>query len=233
MKIKLIYDYIISDTMNRTLKYIVIAFIFCQNLSVNGQNVSYSPYSVFGIGDIETADYSRNLGMGGVGIGLKSKESLNRLNPASYSGIDSLSFTLESSFSGRASHFYNGNSAQNNSLAGLKKLAVGFCVNSFWHTSAGVVPFSNMGYDMSMIKTTEGAPYNTYELNLTGNGSINRFYLANSFNLSKNLSVGVNLSFLFGTLTQDENITTSITNYNSTVETKSYLHRIYPDFGVQ
>jgi hypothetical protein len=221
--------------MNKNILAIIVFICFlCIGLQVKGQSTSYSPYSIFGIGDIENADYGRNLGMGGVGIGLKSFSSLNRVNPASYDGIDSLSFTLEASMSGRFSKFDNGVTTQNNTLAGFKKLALGFQVFPFWHTSAGVMPFSNMGYDISLYKQgIEGDPYNDYTINLTGAGSVNRYYLANSFRLIPEFSVGINVSLLFGTLTQDEKVLSDITSYTNTVETTTYLHRVYVDYGFQ
>jgi hypothetical protein len=231
MKIKHIYAYIISGMMNKIL--LTLSIILISTIRVEGQNVSYSPYSVFGIGDIDNNDYGKSQGMGGVGIGLKSSESLNRINPASYSGIDSLTFTLEASVSGRSSDFYDGSNRQINSLAGLKKLALGFRVFPFWYTSTGIIPFSNMGYNITSEKTIEGEPSSGYQLNLTGSGSLNRFYFGNAFRITPRLSVGINASFLFGTLTQDENIATNLSTYHNQVETKTYLHRIYLDYGFQ
>jgi hypothetical protein len=215
------------------LRILVFVCSFGLTLVAKGQNVTYSPYSIFGIGDIENQDYGRNSGMGGVGIGLKSLGSLNRINPASYSGIDSFSFTLETSLSGRISKFDNGNTQQNNTLAGLKKMALGFQVFRFWQVSAGIIPFSNMGYDITSTKTMDGTANATYNVNLTGNGSINRFYLGNSLKLNPHFSLGVNISFLFGTLTQDEIISSSYLSSNTNAETTTYLHSIYVDYGVQ
>jgi hypothetical protein len=222
------------DMKNKNiLRILVFVCSFGLSIAVKGQNVTYSPYSIFGIGEIENYDYGRNLGMGGVGIGLKSLGSLNRVNPASYSGIDSFSFTLETSLSARSSNFYDGVNRQKNILAGLKKMALGFQVSRYWQVSAGIIPFSNMGYDITTTKTMDGAPNIPYKVNLTGNGSINRFYLGNSIKLNQHISLGVNISFLFGTLTQNETVSSAYLSSNSTAQTTTYLHRIYMDYGFQ
>jgi hypothetical protein len=207
--------------------------LFFPTWNIFGQNVSYSPYTVFGIGDIENSDYGRYSGMGGVGTALKSKESLNRVNPASYMGLDSLTYTLETSITGKSSRYSDGITNQTNSLAGLKKMAMGFQIAPYWKTSVGMIPFSNMGYDISEVKETEGQPDINYLIKLTGSGSINRFYWGNAFKLTPKLSIGANISFLFGTLTQNETVSTIVSTSSNDVKTSTYLHRIYLDYGFQ
>ena len=51
----------------------------------------FSPYSVYGVGDLHTPGTAWNAGMGGVGIAARSKRFVNILNPASVTSRDSLS----------------------------------------------------------------------------------------------------------------------------------------------
>ena len=44
---------------------------------------AYSPYSMFGIGDISKQGSAYNMSMGGVGIATRDKRAVNYLNPAS------------------------------------------------------------------------------------------------------------------------------------------------------
>ena len=53
------------------------------------QNNTISPYSKYGIGLYEQTGYGRNISMGGTGIGLRSANNVNNINPASYASIDS------------------------------------------------------------------------------------------------------------------------------------------------
>ena len=55
-------------------------------LSLHAQDGAYTgftPYSIFGIGDIFTQGSAYNKGMGGVGIATRNKRYINYLNPAS------------------------------------------------------------------------------------------------------------------------------------------------------
>ena len=58
----------------------------------NGTNSSYSRY---GLGLLCDQSQGYNRSMGGVGQALRSGNRLNKLNPASYSAIDSLSFLFD------------------------------------------------------------------------------------------------------------------------------------------
>ena len=48
---------------------------------------TFSPYSFYGIGDLENPVTAASRGMGGVGIGFRSDKAMNLQNPASYSAI--------------------------------------------------------------------------------------------------------------------------------------------------
>jgi hypothetical protein len=200
--------------------------------SLNAQNTTYSPYTLFGIGELETRDLGRNSGMGNVGIGMKSAQSLNRLNPASYSGLDSLTFTFEVSLVGKYSKYSNANISQRNSMANLKKLAMGFRISKFWAASLGLAPFSNVGYNITKNKTIEGSQEN-YTVNLTGDGGINQVYMGNSVRVFKNLSLGVNVSLLFGTLNHKEEVLSGVSSTNPYIERETYIHRFNFDYGFQ
>jgi len=51
-----------------------------------------SPYSRFGIGDIENLNIGRSNGMGGIALGLRLPYEINPSNPASYSAIPNKTF---------------------------------------------------------------------------------------------------------------------------------------------
>ena len=65
----------------------------------------------------------------------------------------------------------------------------------------------------------------TYSL-FEGSGGLYRCYLTNAFALTKNLSVGVNLGIILGTVTQSE------TQESAIVEYESSKRAFYADFGV-
>ena len=61
----------------------------------NGTYGAYTPYSIFGIGEISKQGTAYNKSMGGVGIASRSNRFINYLNPASVTARDSLSFMAD------------------------------------------------------------------------------------------------------------------------------------------
>ena len=113
---------------NNRRVFIVSLFIVFVCNTLNAQT-TYSPYSMLGIGEIETRDYSRTSGMAGVGVGIRDYDYLNPLNPAGLTALDSLRFIFDISGSVRQSSFssksksesaFNGNFFQ---IAVLLKLS--------------------------------------------------------------------------------------------------------------
>ncbi len=95
---------------------------------------------------------------------------------------------------------------QTSNYTSLAYLKFGFPVTKWWGSSFGLLPYSNVGYNISTndyLQNIGNVNY-TYE----GQGGINRVYLGNAFKLiDSTLSIGVNASYLFGTL---DNINTAV-----------------------
>ena len=70
-------------------------------------------------------------------------------------------------------------------------------------------------------------PGSYYTSTFEGYGGLSKVYLTNAFMLGKNLSVGVNVSYIFGN--------TKLTESQSSisVENRMYTHAFYADFGLQ
>lgn len=200
-------------------------------ISANGQ-ITSSPYSMFGAGTIEAPGFGTSQAMGGAGIALPSGTFLNSLNPASYSGIDSLSFLYEFGAFMKYTDYNSSGSNQDRIDGNFNYIAFGFRVNSWWASSLGIIPYSSVGYTIDTQGTIEGTR-TTYNRNFTGSGGINKFYIANAFHLTKNLSIGVNTSFLFGSINQVETGSDNLSLSDYTVTTKKYIRNLYADFGLQ
>ena len=74
----------------------------------DGAFTGFTPYSIFGIGDIQTQGSAYNLGMGGVGIATRNKRVINYINPASITARDSLAFMADMSLSQKNTFFSQG-----------------------------------------------------------------------------------------------------------------------------
>ena len=79
-------------------RILLIAFSLLCVLPLSAQNEaynSYSPYSMFGIGDISRQGSAYNKSMGGVGIATRDKRALNYLNPAAVTARDKKTFMAD------------------------------------------------------------------------------------------------------------------------------------------
>lgn len=221
--------------MNRLISIAYISTLFILLLILpflgNAQN-TVSPYSIFGPGEIRSGGFGANLGMGGTGIALESDNNLNSLNPASCAGMDSLKLIFEFGLQGKAYNISNSNQSLSGFEANLAYFALGFKYTKWMAGSFGMMPFSTVGYSINRTNYIEGTN-EQYISNYVGSGGITRFYFANAIKLLKKLSLGINTSYLFGPLIQEEYITGSTLVPEMMIERKDFLRSFYFDFGLQ
>jgi len=193
---------------------------------VEAQTGTSSPFSIFGIGEIETRDFGRTLGMGNVGIGYQSENFLNRRNPAALSGIDTLRFILDVSAAFKLSEFHTSADKHLTNNFSFKNLAIGVRVTKGWTTSVGLGPYSNVGYQLKKPVEIVGA--NDYlDSDFSGSGGVNKFYWANAYELFRGFSLGVTSSYIFGNISHNEDL--DIISIKNTYS----INKMYFDFGAQ
>ena len=199
--------------MNKLVVGLAAVLLFCSPVYTFSQSSTNSPYSYFGIGETEASDIGRTAGMGGIGIGVASGRMLNKANPASYSSLDSLAFLLDISLSLKSSDYRNSKGSFSTLNGGLKKFALGFRASPYWAMSVGVKPFSSVGYNVVQTKLIEGST-DPYTVTFTGDGGLTQLYFGNSFKLTKHLAVGVNASYIMGSIAKQEVYTSNnFSNY--------------------
>lgn len=179
----------------RNVSQAVLALVFvCIMFPSLAQVRINSPYSMFGPGEVKGNDYFRNMSMGGISQGFRSNVSVNYLNPASYTAIDSLSFVFEGTvFSHIYQQQYN-NQSQTSSYSAMGNLNFAFPVTPRLRMAAGLMPYSQIGYKISESQQLDGVTHYLYE----GSGGINKVYLGAGVKLFGGLSAGINASYLFG-----------------------------------
>lgn len=201
------------------------------NQSYSGTN---SPYSQYGLGELADQSSGFNRGMNGLGLAFREHNQVNQLNPASYSSIDSLSFIFDVGISGQLTNFKEGNKKVNARNADFDYLVAGFRAFRHVGVSIGLIPFSSIGYKYSSKGYTNADKSVSYTNTYRGNGGLHQVYLGVGWELVKNLSIGANVSYMWGDYER------AITNeYN--VATINTLRKYYTasvsnyklDFGAQ
>lgn len=183
------------------LRLPILFCLFFLNMAVFSQIRIVSPYSRFGIGDMADNNNAWNMSMGQLGIGLRNSHHVNYTNPASYSAFDSLSFVFEGGINGEFVTLKSDYQNVSRNYASLGYLLFGMPVNKWWKTSLGLVPFSDVGYNVANYEeyVNSGTVVRLY----SGSGGISRLFWGNSFRLFKNFSIGANISYLFGSMDRE------------------------------
>lgn len=166
-----------------------------------------SPYSIFGIGYLENNSMGPSRAMGGTGIAFLSGMSINPMNPASYSGLDSLVSIFEVGIFGKYTSYSTETEKQSLVNANLKYVVMGFRINPWLATSFGFSPYSSVGYHINTYSPVEGTAQE-YLKTYTGSGGVNQVYFGTSVKILKNLSLGFNAAYLFGNITRTESSAT-------------------------
>ena len=173
----------------------------------NGAYNGFSPYSVYGVGDLHAPGTAYNATMGGVGIAARSRRFVNTMNPASITARDSLSFMADFGLSGKASLFTQGDLKGTKTLFNINDFVISFPMWRKTAFMAGIAPFSDTGFSMSYIdNVTEGEHSigytGTRAYGAYGDGGLNQFFAGASVLLWNRLSLGVQYNLLFGTISK-------------------------------
>ncbi|MBI9064875.1 MAG: hypothetical protein JEZ14_23010 [Marinilabiliaceae bacterium] len=218
---------------NKFLAYLIVWSLFLVPLQSMAQSSTASPYSMYGIGMLNMKGDVINAGMGHTGVAMKSQGYLNTLNPASYSAIDSLSFLFNVQASGSFGYYETNSQSQTNFAANIDGLSFGFKVSDNWGMNIGFAPYSTIGYTIQSEKYFIGTE-NTYPVEYTGEGGLTQVYWGNGIQLFKGFSLGVNLSFVWGSI---ENIETSyypiITGETIHNRKSHHVNNLYLEYGFQ
>jgi len=214
--------------------FLLAALTILSTTFLFGQSLTNSPYSRYGIGEIDSRGFSMNKSMGNLSTSLRKPNQINYLNPASIGAQDTMSFIFDIGISGISKTLSNSSANSLYQNFYFDHLAMSFPLKRWWFVSVGLVPYSRKGYNIQTIEPdvvndTTDAVYNFY-----GNGGINQLYLSNSFSIYKNIHVGLNISYLFGSIEQYNILSLDDKNSYSTVNIdKSTLKKIAFDFGLQ
>jgi len=207
---------------NKLLLLVLASIFFAQ--FTNSQNNTNSPYTRFGYGEISDTNNGEQRAMGGVSIGSRSGTSINTVNPASYSSVDSMTFMFDIGSSAIISRFSDLTKSNQTFNANLEYITMQFPLSKKVGFSAGLLPYSFSGYnfytnDTTYLLNTSKRDTVPYSKTFIGTGGFSQVYMGISANLFNHLSLGVNAYYIYGTINNYRDLTFSTTSgYTSTTE---------------
>lgn len=196
------------------------------------QNNTNSPYTRYGYGQLADQGSGNSKAMGGIAYGLRDKYQTNFVNPASYTAIDSLTFIFDGGVSLQNTNLSDGKLKMNAKNSSFDYITMQFRLGKWAAMSLGLLPYSNVGYNMAEYNA-QGEASN--QVTYSGDGGMHQLYLGAGFKIFKNLSVGANISYLWGDVTRQRNLQFSESSSARTILTTSNvsLKSYKLDFGAQ
>ena len=217
-------------------KILLVAFIGLASIAYSQTNTN-SPYSRFGIGEMANKGFSINNAMGGIGIGLQKPNTINYLNPASYSSQDTMSFLYDFGMFGQFSSYTMTEGKNVSNTVNFDHLAFAFPITKWMKASLGVKPYSNVGYNIAIPETDIDIieEMGLVEYHFRGTGNTNNFYFGTALQPFKWLSVGANVMYIFGNIDYKNSIYISSDPNNAwtDINNKNTFGSFYFNFGAQ
>ena len=175
------------------LKHSIFAFLLFLSLHVFSQDGSPSPYSYYGLGDSSFGGTVENIAMGGISsytdsihYNLNTPASLARLKFVSLSiGLNNRFITMKDNTDEVTVSAHN-----------ISYFALGIPVGKKAGIGFGILPETSSSYKIFNEETTG---IYTFQ----GFGGLSRLFLAASYQLNKNISLGIEFQHHFGYLRQE------------------------------
>lgn len=192
--------------IDKKIALFALLMVMCHGAAL-AQIVS-SPYSKMGYGMLSDNVSSIQRSMGSVGYAMRGGRIVNVMNPASYANVDSLTFlwdvgidltNLWSEENGNKGYSFGG---------GLDYLTGHFRITKGLGAAFGLLPYSSVGYSY-------GGDIDGGSESRSGGGGLNQLFIGVGYEPVKNLSIGLNFDYLFGTTNNTTLINESSTSYFS------------------
>lgn len=234
---------------NTLIKLLVaVAALFPVAVSAQTSSINaFSPYTMYGIGEVNTPGTLPMRSMGGVGVAMRSTGVVNLLNPAGFSAAPQKTFLFNFGLEGQ--NYYN-----SQKVAGEAKSTV---YNTFnFHDIAfqmpvakrlglgfSLTPYSSVGYRTKYYHEYDPTDpvygnVGNIQYNYQGEGDVTEVKLGLGWEVFKNFSVGVAAQYYWGSINRSFVMTpTAITGdgtYVSSVGSDVYdISSIKGQVGVQ
>lgn len=178
--------------------------------------VGQSPYTVRGIGSINSLANVRNAGMGGVGIGNTHPLFISIQNPALLA-YNAYYTTAIAGLSVESRRLATTETQDRLSSGGFDYLAVAFPLLKYKiGFNIGLAPYSTVSYRLLATDPVQGLPNSRSTSLYEGNGGLTQAYAATGVNIYKGLTAGVRVSYLFGNISEQISTTFSRDSVSAT-----------------
>lgn len=216
------------------LKYLAIVGLIFIASSSYAQNTT-SPYSVLGIGDVDTKDFGRYFSSGNASLGRRDAGALNFSNPASLTALPFKTMNFDITFRGRTSTYkypdFDTTLGKNKDFV-VKRIFFAFKLDKKSAVSFGLKPYSSVNYQYYAYgKIADGD--GTYVKTIEGDGGIHQLFGSYAREFGKHFSAGITGGFLFGNLYKNTTYTGTDLSYSITKKEYDFYNGANALLGLQ
>ena len=175
---------------------------------------AFSPYSMYGVGSLETLGSQNSLAMGGIAIGDRNNAYINWVNPAAVTARENRAFMLDFGVT-QKNILYTADAVTSiedtdsgtlrsvNNMFNIHHILVSFPIIPTIAFKAGLMPFAATGYEFSSREYADEVllEMGNVSYNKTGKGGIYQLVLGAGWSILPSLSIGVDgLCYLGNTI---------------------------------
>ena len=209
-------------------RFFFLAIIFVVYSDLYSQIATSSHYSRFGLGELYVQGNPIYSSLSNATTAINNPKTINSSNPASYASFSSKSFLLSTGGWHQTTRMENNTSEQIVNNNGFSHFIMGFPLSKKAGFSAGIIPFSSIGYN---INTSLNEASNIQSANYSGDGGISKIYFGSAYRISDELSIGLNASYLFGSLNRRKELVYQDATFfnsrsNSKISLKGYIYEL-------
>jgi len=183
-------------------------------------NLTSSPYSLFGLGVESSISTGRNSAMGNTGIALDASNGFNLYNPAAFATMRQDNFVLEFGATAEIVNIANSDLNESRNTYNFSNISLGYSRGKYG-LGLTLKPSTSIGYELIGLENNIEGSNETFSTNITGSGGINEIRLDYGYKVTDRLSLGAKFSYLFGKVEETESIIAS-SNYLEIYEESFY-----------
>lgn len=213
---------------NNRLYLTITAFFLLLQLPLSAQNYLSTPYSRFGLGEMQPRNSVAARMLGGTSYAARPNTWVNVQNPASLTAFDSLTSVIDGAFSLHSHTLSEAGTSQKGTTANMDYLYLGLpVIHRVWAMAVGIQPYASVNYDYvfedGMLSRID-----------RGEGGVYEFFWGNAFQLCPSFSIGLQASYLFGTSVRTHELSFSDDSYLSSRNMDEYrMSGFLFNFGLQ
>lgn len=214
---------------------------FAQNPNNNASNLTSSPYTRYGLGKMGSVGNASTRGMGELGVALRSNLFTNLSNPASLTAIDTLTMLFDVGINADWANFSENGSHSQEWNAGFNYMSFHFPLWKNFAGSMSLTPYSMVGYQYgvenkeAIDNVLVSSDSLIYQQAHEGRGGLQRVMFGVGWrpfhNKQNDLNLGVNLGFIYGTISHIGSLVITSGQGNNTYSTRDMTARAF-DLGL-